>query len=511
MRKLIIIAAAFGLGVFVGMSTGCHGGPRHPFIHVECIGDEIKITYRVPGQYEAMIDIDGQVVSDTLTYGHDHITLPKESVGPGVHTTTITYTFVGPPSEQFPNYRPHGEVFTKEAEFEIDGPAITSQYYLCPIYGSKSPPKYLMRLDGFVNSNAESSVTFDGDEVRFTTYEDGTATIIGEVRIRRGGEGTFDLDVFLIKTGDGDGLEYYDIQHGLLVNVDDPTDTTDLVGYGPPARVGYGGNGKNENFGFSGWVNYARSNGNGSLDEHRNASDFLGDLNEGSCAEGEDEINVEPVVRVPNGHGSELQTVFVFHARGPKKNKPTVDECFDTNENQDFSELGFRLSEAGLYFNYHPIFEPTSAFNAIDRSFSTWETEAGNVFDFAYDVDGTAGPDRDGLNVVGWRRFVGAGGGFLAAAFITENGAGEIVEVDIFFNLKHKWSEGPVIAPGDLTCGNQYDIQAVSTHEVGHALGLGHVASGSDATMAPSAGKGELMKQTLTPGDAVGAVTVTTL
>lgn len=223
----------------------------------------------------------------------------------------------------------------------------------------------------------------------------------------------------------------------------------------------------------------------------------------------DDETHVEPVFRIPNGHGFELQTVFVFHARGPKK-KP-ISECSDLNENEDFSELGARLSEAGLFFNYHPIFEPTFAFNAIERSFATWESEAGNVFDLAYDPDGRAGPDRDGINVVGWRRFVGAGGNFLAAAFITENGAGEIIEADIFFNLRYKWTEGSAIAPGDTTCGEQYDIQAVSTHEVGHALGLGHVAPDSDATMAPSAQKGELMKQTLTPGDIVGAITVTTL
>ena len=223
----------------------------------------------------------------------------------------------------------------------------------------------------------------------------------------------------------------------------------------------------------------------------------------------EQDLHVEPIFRLPNGHNNELQTVFVFHARGPKK-KP-IEECSDINENEDYSELGARLSEAGLFFNYYPIFEPTFAFDAVDRSFTSWEMEAGNIFDFAYDPDGNAGPDRDGLNVIGWRRFVGAGGGFLAAAFITEDGAGEIVEVDIFFNLKHKWSEGPAIAAGDMTCGEQYDIQAVSTHEVGHALGLGHVLPGSDATMAPSAQKGELMKQTLTPGDIVGAVTVTTL
>ena len=53
-------------------------------------------------------------------------------------------------------------------------------------------------------------------------------------------------------------------------------------------------------------------------------------------------------------------------------------------------------------------------------------------------------------------------------------------------------------------CGTDYDVQAIGCHEGGHYFGLGHVDE-NDATMAPTASKGELMKQTLTEGDAEGA------
>ena len=55
-----------------------------------------------------------------------------------------------------------------------------------------------------------------------------------------------------------------------------------------------------------------------------------------------------------------------------------------------------------------------------------------------------------------------------------------------------------------FNCCTDFDIQAIGAHEIGHFYGLGHTASGLDATMAPSAAKGESQKQTLTPGDVTG-------
>ncbi len=219
----------------------------------------------------------------------------------------------------------------------------------------------------------------------------------------------------------------------------------------------------------------------------------------------EDEITVEPSSRHRVGD-QEWKTVFVFHERGRGKKPKEEEECSDLNTNQLFSELGVRLSSPDFFLEYHPAFEPVVGFLPVDRALGTWKVAAGEFASIFEIVTGNAPPGRDGKNVVGWRRFVGPGGDFLAAAFIWDDGA-NILEADVFFNLRPKWSVGPSIEPGSTLCGEQFDVQAVATHEFGHVLGLGHVPD-SDATMAPTAAKGELAKQTLTPGDELGAIEV---
>lgn len=230
------------------------------------------------------------------------------------------------------------------------------------------------------------------------------------------------------------------------------------------------------------------------------------------------ELEVKPVFRIKTDRPGEFLTVFVFSekmgkpdgGRGGKPPKKT-EECSDLNTNQAFAELGVVLPSLNFPVEYHPAFEPTNAsFDAIDRAVSAWEgVSSDNLLDFAYNALGTAAPERDFTNVIGWRQFVGRGSGFLAVTFIWDDGT-IILEADIFYNLKHKWAVNATIAPGETTCGTNFDIQAIGTHELGHLIGLGHVvnANEDDATMAPSAAKGELQKQTLTPGDISGVLSV---
>jgi hypothetical protein len=231
-------------------------------------------------------------------------------------------------------------------------------------------------------------------------------------------------------------------------------------------------------------------------------------------------IEVRPVYRVPTEEPGVFLTVFVFHERGGKKPKPPKgggeQDCTDLNTNELYAELGPKIAGSGWGVEYHPAFEPNSvtgeAFDAIDNGFNTWEDITGDgLFNFDFIPTGSSPPALDNNNVIGWRLFTGRGGSFLAATWVWDDGA-NILETDIFYNLKHKWAVNPSIADGQELCGESFDVESIGVHEIGHMLGLGHVfpdadISGDerDATMAPTAAKGELKKQTLTPGDKDGA------
>ena len=70
-----------------------------------------------------------------------------------------------------------------------------------------------------------------------------------------------------------------------------------------------------------------------------------------------------------------------------------------------------------------------------------------------------------------------AGGGSLAVVAVTD--------ADIAFNLRFKYTTASEDPPGSGTCSNEIFLEAVTTHEVGHLIGLAHSAV-SAALMAPT-------------------------
>ena len=240
------------------------------------------------------------------------------------------------------------------------------------------------------------------------------------------------------------------------------------------------------------------------------------------------DVEVKPVFRIPTGRNSERLTVFVFYEKGgndkgggggkkPPKDDGEEKECLDTNTNQAYSELGVLWPTSGIPVEYQPAFEPESvidlAFDAIDRGFGAWEAVRA-LADFKEVLDAPLAPERDDRNIVGWRQLVGRDAKkILAATFIWDDGNSTITETDIVFNTAQKWAVNHSIEPGSQLCGTDFDVQAIAAHEVGHLRGVGHVIDDgdatngdeTDATMFGSAAKGELKKQTLTPGDEDGA------
>ncbi len=229
-------------------------------------------------------------------------------------------------------------------------------------------------------------------------------------------------------------------------------------------------------------------------------------------------VDVIPVYRVATGKNGERLTVFVFYEKGGKGGgKPPKDgvgeSCSDPNSNQEYALLDVKWPQANIPVpvDYQPTFEPDAvvdaAFTAINLGFDAWKQAVENpsvTFSFSKDASAPLPPERDYSNVVGWRQLVGRNARkVLAATYIWDDGE-TILEADIVYNTAHKWAVNVPILPEGNNCGKDFDVQAIGTHEIGHFIGLGHV-NNDDATMFGSAAKGELKKQTLTPGDADGA------
>jgi hypothetical protein len=127
----------------------------------------------------------------------------------------------------------------------------------------------------------------------------------------------------------------------------------------------------------------------------------------------------------------------------------------------------------------------------ISAAANTWNGSgaAFTITNGGVDPTLTGGPVADGKNGITFAAYSSS----LAVASTWSSG-GVISEVDITYNTAYTWSAAP-------TTG-QYDVQSVGVHELGHALGLGHVQDTAQ-TLYPCIGSG-VLKRSLGWGDAAG-------
>src|SRR5262249_12542106 len=135
------------------------------------------------------------------------------------------------------------------------------------------------------------------------------------------------------------------------------------------------------------------------------------------------------------------------------------------------------------------------------RAFDTYATLMKDMTpQVAVDIamnDGSPPPPEaaDGQNVIRWVKSGWDDDYDPAALAVTlmsyDTDSGRITDADIVVNAeKYPWIAGDDISG----CSNQYDLQNVLTHELGHLFGLAHDPDDGNATMFPSSGSCETKK-----------------
>ena len=205
-------------------------------------------------------------------------------------------------------------------------------------------------------------------------------------------------------------------------------------------------------------------------------------------------------------------------AEAGKPTKPSSCPLPPTELCTSYMQLGAKWATRTITYYVNEAGAPEGFSSAIQAGFDEWEYELkspeveaaypGDLsnIDFVYGGLTTRSSEAhgDGFNVVGFEP--GLCEHCAYANLRSKRRA--ISEADITFSTN--LGPSPEVFMTDVTCPtldcNKYDIQSIAAHEVGHFIGLGHVAADSEAAlvMYPSTLRNEIRDRTLAAGDILG-------
>jgi hypothetical protein len=151
--------------------------------------------------------------------------------------------------------------------------------------------------------------------------------------------------------------------------------------------------------------------------------------------------------------------------------------------------------------------------DAVGRAFGTWEAVPSAAIRYQFGGFTASMPgDDDGRTTLGFLAAPELERVLASTSLLFDEGTGELLEADIFFNSAFAWSTS---AAGET---GRFDVETIALHEIGHLNGLGHSAIGeteisgsgrtvlaAEAAMFPlSFGPGNVLHRTLRPDDIAG-------